>query len=74
MVCLHISITHVENDRFHMTCDNLKREDATEKEIKLANIYEQALVGIMAMDADKIVELWCNQTGPASVSMNSKKE
>ena len=37
MVCLHISIEHTGGDGYRMTCDNLRREDATAKEVAMAN-------------------------------------
>lgn len=64
MVALHISIIHHGGKRFEMKCDNLRREDATDPEIAMANLYEQALREIMHGIAEKIVNDEIKQTGP----------
>lgn len=48
MVCLHMSITNNGGDGYQITCDNLRREDATDKEIGMANILEQGIAAAIS--------------------------
>lgn len=48
MVCLHMSITNDGGDGYQITCDNLRREDATDKEIGMANILEQGIAAAIS--------------------------
>ena len=66
MVCLHVSITNDGGDGYQITCDNLRREDATDKEIAMANIMEQITGEAMKGIADKVRSFKQTQSGPCA--------
>lgn len=66
MTVLVVSIEHKGGVSFSVKSDNLRREDATDPEIAMANLVEGALnEGIKAMAA-KIISESLNQSGPGA--------
>jgi len=69
MVALHISIEAVGDEgKYRMSCDNLRREDATEKEKGMANLLEKAMGEFMKAIADKVYMFKQSQDGPLAES------
>lgn len=66
MTCLHVSITNDGGEGYRMTCDNLRREDATDKEIAMANLVEQIIGETMKSIADKVKSFKQTQSGPCA--------
>ena len=66
MTCLHVSITNDGGEGYRIACDNLRREDATEKEIAMANIVERILGESMKSVADEVRRLEMVQSGPCA--------
>ena len=72
MTCLHVSITNDGGTGYCMTCDNLRREDATEKEIAMANIVEQIIGTALKGIADQVKSFKQTQDGPCAESQEVK--
>ena len=69
MVSLHISIEAVGDEgKYRMSCDNLRREDATENEKGMANLLEKVIGEFMKAIADKIYMFKQTQDGPLAES------
>ena len=68
MTALLISISSEDGKRFKVQCDNMRREDATDAEIAMANLFERFEMGfIKEVVADKIIEMRQTQTGPGAM-------
>ena len=72
MVCLHMSITNDGEHGYQITCDNLRREDATDKEIGMANIMEQIIGEAMKNIADKVRSFKRSQSGQCADNQEVK--
>lgn len=73
MTALHVTISSTDGKHFRMTSDNLRREDATEPEIAMANVIENALAMIQKSMAETIYSYEKNQSGPLAESEHIKK-
>ena len=72
MTCLHVSITNDGGIGYRMTCDNLRREDATEKEIAMANTVEQIIGEALKAIADQVKSFKQTQAGPCAENQEVK--
>ena len=72
MTCLHVSITNDGGTEYRMTCDNLRREDATEKEIAMANTVEQIIGEALKAIADQVKLFKQTQAGPCAENQEVK--
>lgn len=69
MVALHITIEAVGNKgKYRIVCDNLRREDATEKEKGMANLLEKATGDFMKAIAGKVYTFKQSQDDPLAES------
>jgi hypothetical protein len=66
VTALHITIHHKGANRFEVTCDNLRREDASPEEIAMANILERLELEAFKMIADEMISQSIHQEGPAA--------
>jgi len=63
MTCLHVSIQSSDGERFMVACDNTRREDATKKEILMANAIEKILNEAIKAVADEVISHSFTQKG-----------
>jgi hypothetical protein len=64
MTVLHVSIACADGKRFKIKSDNLRREDANEAEIAMANILEQTILAVIKTIPGEIVKEDVMQSGP----------
>jgi hypothetical protein len=66
LTALHISITYKGDNRFEVSCDNLRREDAKPEEIGMANLLERLEVAAIHEISSEIVSQSFTQEGPGA--------
>lgn len=67
MVALNVRIRQIKKSKFEISCDNLKREDATDDEVSMANKCEVILREALRLLAEKVYSESITQTGPGAV-------
>jgi hypothetical protein len=74
MTALHVSIKEISPGRFNMTCDNLRREDANDREVAMANAIESVLGETVKALASDIILYDKKQDGMAASEEHIRKD